>query len=139
MWPEVWSSMSKCAQTTAKHQWEMDRTEIQAARQKKEIDDIFQAVRKARKKFDIPVEPAMPCFNQLRIPSAKAPTQRVAVSKEGEWRLPAFCEGKLSLTRRERELEAFESQGCVLHKARKDFIRCIILILHTRPCRSAKP
>ena len=35
IWPEVWSSMSKCAPTTAKHQWEMDRTEIQGARQKK--------------------------------------------------------------------------------------------------------
>ena len=35
------------------------------------------------KKVESPVEPSMPCVEQLRIPTAKAPTYNVAVSKEG--------------------------------------------------------
>ena len=67
----------------------MNEPKIQAARQMKKNHDIFPyeaeefdaVVQNARRKMEIPVEPAMPCVTRARIPTAKAPTQKVAVSK----------------------------------------------------------
>ena len=50
----------------------------------------------------------MPCVTQVRIPTAKAPTQKVAASKEGGERLLAFSEGRDNLTRREMEIGALQ-------------------------------
>ena len=77
-----------------------------------EVEEIDAVVQNARKNLDIPVEPAMPCVKQMRILTAKAPSQKVAVSKAGGERPPALSEGRHSLTRGEREMEAFESQRC---------------------------
>ena len=49
---------------------------IQAASRKRKIQ-------KAKKELEIPVEPATPCVTQVRIPIAKTPTQKVAMSKDG--------------------------------------------------------
>ena len=89
MLPDVWSSMSKCAQEKAQQQWDMDKRQIQAARQRRQIHGIlldevekFDAtVQNVRKKLEMPVEPAVLCVTQVRIPTAKAPTQKVAVSQ----------------------------------------------------------
>ena len=60
----------------------------------------------------------MPCVAKVRNPTDKAPTQKIALSKGGGRRPSATSEGRLSLTRRERQMEAFESQRCFLHKER---------------------
>ena len=41
IWPDVWSSMSKCAQQKAQQQRNIDKNMLQAARQKRKIRDIF--------------------------------------------------------------------------------------------------
>ena len=48
--------------------------------------------------LEIPAEAAMPCVTQVRITTAKTPTQKVPVSKEGGVRLRAMSEGRLSLS-----------------------------------------
>ena len=45
----------------------------------------FEAItHNARKKLEIPVEPAMSCVTRIRISTAKTPTQRVAVPEGSE-------------------------------------------------------
>ena len=83
----------------------MYEPKVQSARQMRNIHDIaldeveeLDAIdRNARKMLEIPVEPAMHCVQQVRIPTAKAPTQNVAVSKEGVRRPLALNEGRLSI------------------------------------------
>ena len=75
-----------------------------------EVEDFDVIVRNARKKLEIPVEPAMPCVTRKRFPSAKALNQKVAVSKVVRERPLALSEGRLSLRKRERQKEAFDSQ-----------------------------
>ena len=41
IWPDVWSSMSKCAQKKAMHHWDMDKSKIQIACHKKKVHDIL--------------------------------------------------------------------------------------------------
>ena len=41
IWPEVWSSMSKCAQLKAKQHWETEKTKLQAARRMMENHEIL--------------------------------------------------------------------------------------------------
>ena len=124
-WPKVWSSMSQCAQEEVKAAME-NSPEKQAARQKMEIHDSppdeveeFDAIiETARKKLEFPVEPVMPCVTLVRIYTAKAQTHKVAVSKEGGRRPLALSQRIPSLTRREREIKAFESPRCILHNGR---------------------
>ena len=86
----------------------------------------------------------MPCVKQLRIPTAKAPPEKVAVSQKGGAR-PSLSEGRPSLTIREGEIKSFESQRCILHKDRNhshgdDVAACgVIKFRNARPCRSAEP
>ena len=54
---------------------------------------------KAGKKLKIPVEPAMQCVTQVRIPTAKTPTQKGKVSKVYGRRPLISSEGRLSLTK----------------------------------------
>ena len=76
----------QCDQNKAKQQWDVDKPKIQASRQMKKITIFFPdeaeefdaVVQNARKKMEIPVELAMPCVTRVRIPTAKAPTQKVA-------------------------------------------------------------
>ena len=93
IWPEVWSSMSKCPQKKAKQQWDIHEPKTQVARQKRKNHDIlFDAVEEldgiiqnAKQKCEIPGEPAMPCVSRKRIPAARTQTQKVAVSSvDGE-------------------------------------------------------
>ena len=126
--PEVGSSMSKCAQKKAEQRWHIEESNIRAARQKRkmfdippnEMQNIDAIIPNARKKLQMPVETAMPCVTQACISTAKTPTQKVAVSKEGGERLLAFSEGRLSLslTKRERTIKTFGSQRCIRHKGR---------------------
>ena len=59
----------------------------------------------------------MPCITQVRTPSAKALTQKVAVS-EGGGRPLALSDGRQSLTKRDRQIGVFQSQRCILHRGR---------------------
>ena len=85
-----------------------------------EVEEFDATVQNAKKKLEVPVERAMPYVKQIRIPTANAPTQKVAVSNKGARRPVALSEGRPSLTRRRisRQLAAFESQRCILHKVR---------------------
>ena len=74
------------------------------------VEEFDAIVQNLRKKLEIPVRPAMPCVARVRIPTAKTPKQKVPVSKEGGRRLFILNEGRLSLTKRERQRHAFESQ-----------------------------
>ena len=84
--------MSTVIKTKQSSSGVMNEPKIPAARQMKKNHDFFPddaeefdaVVQNARKKMEIPVELAMPCVTRVRIPTAKAPTQKVAVSKEGE-------------------------------------------------------
>ena len=86
--PEVWSSMPKCAQKKAQQQWDIERPQIQPARQKRkhhdippdEIEEFDAMIQNARKNWGIPVGPAMPCSARIRITNSKTPTRKVAVS-----------------------------------------------------------
>ena len=80
-----------------------------------EFDPIVQ---NAWQKLEIPMEPAIPCATQVRIPTVKAPTQKVAASKEGRERPSTLSEGRPSLTKREGQLEELESRRCILHRGR---------------------
>ena len=84
--------MSKCAQKKAKQQWDIAKPQMQAARQMRtildivpdEVEQIDAIIPNARKKLEIPVDPAMPCVTRKHIHTAKIQTQKVAVSKEAE-------------------------------------------------------
>ena len=102
---EMWSSMSKCAQKKGKQQWDIDKFQIQAARQNRKIHEITPVdaiILNARKELDIPVEPATPFVTRKRILAAKTQAQKVAVSEVGGGRPPALSEGRLSPTQKER-------------------------------------
>ena len=84
---EALLSMSECAEKKAMQQWVIEKPKIQAARQKRkihvvlpdEVEEFDAIVQNAREKLEIPVGPAMPRVTQVRIPTAKTPTQKVAV------------------------------------------------------------
>ena len=125
-WPGVWSFASTCAQKKAKQRLNIDRTH-KLHRQQRNMHDIppdeaeeFDAIfQNARKMLEILVEPAMPRATQIRISTGEVPTRKVAVSIEGgERHPPALSEGRLSLKKCEREIEAFEPQMCILHRGR---------------------
>ena len=67
-------------------QWDLDKHQIRAARQKRKVSDISPdeveeidvIVRNAREKLEIPVEQAMPCATRARISTAKTQTMKVA-------------------------------------------------------------
>ena len=71
---------------------------------------------------------APPRVTRHRMPAAKTQTQQVAAPLVGEERPLALSEGRLSLSlpRRERQIKAFESKRCILHKGRnhshEDFV-----------------
>ena len=46
-----------------------------------EFEELDAITQNARKKLEIPVEPAVPCVKQTRIQTAKAPTQKVCSVK----------------------------------------------------------
>ena len=86
IWPEVWTSMSKCVQKKAKEQWDTVKPKIQAARQKRTLTTFIpDEVEELRLKEDgnSSGTSAMPCGTRLRIPAAKTPTRQVAVSNVG--------------------------------------------------------
>ena len=97
--------MSKCGRKNSKQQWDIQKPKVQAARQKRNIhhtppDEVveFRAIiQNARNILEIPVEPAMPCVARVRISIAKAPAQKVAVSKEGRVETPSL-ERRVTLT-----------------------------------------
>ena len=107
-----------------------------------EVEDAI--VQNARKKLVIPVgtKNAVPCVRQTRIPTANGPTQNVAVSKEGGRPL-ALSERRLSVSmgKRNRSVRNFTEGELIRMRITlqiEDFIRGIITIWFTRPCRSAK-
>ena len=88
--PKVWSATSKCAQKTAKEAVGHRTIKLQAARWMRDIYDIppdeveyvDDIVRNARKKPEIPVQPATSCVEQLRIPTVKAPRRKLQCQKK---------------------------------------------------------
>ena len=66
-----------------------------------EVEEFDAIVRIARKKLEISVKPAMPRATQVRIPTAEAPTQRIAVSKEGV-EGPLVCNGRRAFLSNEK-------------------------------------
>ena len=50
--------------------------------------------------------------------NASLPTQKVALSKVDGGKPSALSEGRLSVTKREWQVRAFESQTCILHQGR---------------------
>ena len=114
MWPDVWSSMSQCAQKKAKQQWDTDKPKIQAASEKRElrhilpdeVEELDAVILIARKKLEIPVEPTVPWVTRIHITTAKTQKQKVAVSKEGKGETLASNKERLyliSLKRAETE------------------------------------
>ena len=104
----------------------LKKTQIQAERHNREtfmkvlptkLKNLTQLLR-TPEILEMPVEPAVQCFTRVCIPTATTPTQKVAVSKAVGRRPLALSEERLSLTKRERQIEAFESQRCILHKER---------------------
>ena len=124
--PEVWSSMSKCAQKKAKQQRDIEKPKIQASRPTRKIhdsppDDVEQInaiIQSAKKEAGDSSGTSKPCDTQVRIPTAKTPTKEVAVSKEGGTRSQALREGRHSLTEGEWQTKTFEFQRCMLHRGR---------------------
>ena len=114
-WPEVWWYMSKCVQKKAEQQWDMDKLQIQAGRQIRNIHDISSdeveecdaIVRNARKKLEISVEPAMPRAKQVRIPTAEARRRELQCQKVLRDPWFATSEGRPSPTQRERPVKTF--------------------------------
>ena len=97
-------------------------------------------------KLEVPAEAASPCIATDLIPTAQTPTQNVAVSQVGGRRSLALSERTLSLIKRKRQMEAFESRRCILREGRnrvhdtlqiEEFILGIIIIWHTHPCQLA--
>ena len=123
--PTAWSSMAKCNPKKAKPHGNIEKP-TPAARQKRKITiflltklkNLTPLFRTPKKKLEIPVETAMPRVTRVRIPTARRPRQNVAMSKESGRRPQALSEERLSLTDRERQNTAFESQRCTLHKER---------------------
>ena len=107
------SSVSKYAQKNAKQPRKMHDILPD------EVEEFDSTIQHARKKLEIPVELAMLCVEQIRIPNAKEPSQKVAVSQEVVERPSALSAGRPCLTRREGRTSAFEPQRCIHHKRRE--------------------
>ena len=74
----------------------------------------------AREKLEIPQGHAMPYVTQTRICTAKAPTEKVAVPKEGVEETLAFSEWRmatLSSRKRAWKIKAFGTQRCIFTKS----------------------
>ena len=109
----------------------------------------FSPSRYAQKSNCMYREPALPCAEQLRIPTAKALTQKTAVPKEAGGRPVELGEGLLSLTISERKQTRSNPKGAFFTEDEiinlrntcqmDDLTRGIITIWYTRQCRSAKP
>ena len=68
LWPELWIKMGKNAKLREKHKWAIEKPKLDNARRLRGIyfidpDDkeFKETVKKARKKLETPVAPAMPC------------------------------------------------------------------------------
>ena len=103
---------------------DIEKPKIQAAYHKRkhlrfsEVEQFDAIIQSARKKPIIPVEQAMPCITQVSIPTARTPTQEVAVSSAGRRDPSALSEKRHTLTQRQRQIEASESRRCILHTGR---------------------
>ena len=101
---EVWSSMSKCAQKKAKQQWDFAKPQVQAARQMRtildivpdEVEQIDAIIPNARKKLEIPVDPAMPCV------PPRNKHRKLQCRKEAEEEPLTLSEGRVSLSGKKR-------------------------------------
>ena len=99
-------------------------------------------------KREIPVKPGVPCVIQVRIPIAKAPTQKNAVSKEGGRRLLSNERRATSSDNKRKAKRSVRIQKAFLHQGRDHshedhvadrgfFIRDIVIIWYT-PVPSSK-
>ena len=91
----------------------------------------------------------MPFVTRVGIPTAKTPTQKVAVSKANGGRPTALSEGRLSLADGVKQMKAFEHPSCSFHNRRnhslrmeitlqiEDVIRGIMIIWYKHPTSNA--
>ena len=110
------------------------------------VEEFDAIIPNARKKLEIPVEPAMPCVARKRFLTTKTQnTHKVAVSKVGGERPQALCEGRQRKGKKKRSIQ----KGVFLHNGRnclhqdhvadRRFVHGIITIWYRHLCQQAKP
>ena len=72
VWPEVWTKMDKAAQNREEQEWKNEEPKLDNDRRLRGIhfrhptdEEYKETITNARKKLEVPMEPAMPCKREI--------------------------------------------------------------------------